>query len=115
MNKGLIISIFAAIVIIGGAIFFTQNKDEGNEATTSETTLTKISSSDLTAADGKNGAKCWVAIDGTVYEIEQGFKWTDGEHTESAEAYCGADLSNVIDRAPHGRSKLSQLEKVGTL
>lgn len=114
MNKSIIISIIAGIAIIGGAVFYTQTKND-NQETNTTVALSKVSSQELADANGKDGKDCWVAIDGTVYEIEQGFKWSDGEHTESAEAYCGADLSDVIDRAPHGRSKLSQLKKVGAL
>jgi predicted heme/steroid binding protein len=70
---------------------------------------------ELAAFDGKDGHKCYVAVDGYVYEIEQGRLWKNGEHvTSHGQAICGKDLSNVIGKSPHGRHKLTQLPRVGT-
>ena len=106
MNKKILFS----VVIIGSAVIIQSSRQK-------ETTqqLDTITATALQNADGKDGRNCWLAVDGVVYEIEQGYKWNDGEHTESSSAYCGADMSAVIDSAPHGRTKLSQLKKVGTL
>lgn len=82
------------------------------------TNLTNFTSSELSAFDGKNGNKCYVAVDGSVYEISGTPFWMDGEHIKSdGQAFCGNDLSNVIDQAPHGRSVLTSsfLTKVGSL
>jgi predicted heme/steroid binding protein len=65
--------------------------------------------------DGKDGHKCYVAVKGVVYEIADKGQWQNGEHTPSnGLAYCGADLSDAIDKSPHGSSKLEELPVVGT-
>lgn len=75
-----------------------------------------VTMAQLTAADGKKGHKCYVAVDGTVYEIIDSAFWKDGQHTPSGGlAYCGADLSKVIDQAPHGRNILKILPTIGPL
>jgi predicted heme/steroid binding protein len=107
-TKLVVISIVLAGGVVAAAIAL-----RGGDSNEGET-LSAISEQQLKDADGKDGRACWLAIDGVVYEIEQGFKWSEGEHTESSDAYCGADMSAVIDQAPHGRTKLDQLKKVGT-
>lgn len=75
-----------------------------------------VSKSQLAKADGKSGRDCYVAIDGTVYQIKDFSLWQDGKHVSSnGLAYCGADLSKVIDKAPHGRKVLDLLIKIGPL
>ena len=71
---------------------------------------------ELGTYDGKNGHDCYVAIDKKVYEIEQGRMWNNGQHDPSeGQAMCGKDLSDTIDKSPHGRSKLTELRVVGSL
>ncbi len=94
--------------MVGGALLYKLSQNEQSHEAI-------ITQEQLHLADGKDGRDCWLAVDGVVYEIDQGYKWLDGEHTESSLAYCGADMSSVIDQAPHGRTKLSQLKKIGSL
>lgn len=82
----------------------------------SSTPSVSFSAEQVKQADGKNGNPCYVLLDGTVYEIKQGNKWKDGEHTTSeGQAYCGMDATDVIKKSPHGKSVLSLLTKVGKL
>ena len=75
-----------------------------------------VTQDELTAANGQNGAKCYVAIDGVVYQISGFALWADGLHSSSGgRARCGRDLSDVIDDAPHGRSKVPLLKEIGKL
>ena len=75
-----------------------------------------VTAAELAKNDGKNGNKCYVAVDGTVYLIEGKTLWQDGQHLPSnGQAMCGKDLTAVIEKSPHGRSKLPLLTVVGTL
>jgi predicted heme/steroid binding protein len=71
---------------------------------------------ELAAFDGRNGNQCYVAVDKTVYLIEGKALWQDGKHAPSnGQAMCGKDLTAVIEKSPHGRSKLQLLTVVGQL
>jgi predicted heme/steroid binding protein len=75
-----------------------------------------ITVSQLNTQNGKEGNKCYVAVDNVVYQVIQGRLWNNGVHDSSnMQAYCGRDLSGFIDKAPHGRDKLKELYIVGTL
>ncbi len=103
-------SIVGVLIVLGAAVYTSQSSK-----TDSISSIT-LSASDLATHNGKDGAKCYVAIDTTVYEINQGKKWKDGEHIPSeGQAYCGQDLSDVIGKSPHGKSILEILTKVGNL
>jgi predicted heme/steroid binding protein len=109
-NKKIIVtlgSVLVAVFFLVGATILSKKS----------TTIQKtISQNELAAADGKGAHDCYVAVDGTVYKIFTSPLWVAGQHTTSqGMAYCGTDMSAVIDKAPHGRSKLAQLQKVGTL
>lgn len=70
----------------------------------------------IKAANGKDSNPCYVALEGVAYEIKQGNKWRNGEHTTSeGQAYCGMDATDIIKKSPHGKSVLSLLTKVGTV
>ena len=97
--------------MITGAVLL---KNRHPEASTAQTQLQTITAQQLSANDGKGNNKCYVALDGKVYEIKEGKLWQNGQHiTSEGKAYCGADLSKVIDKAPHGRTKLETLTVVG--
>lgn len=121
MNKKhliiIVISIFAGIGIVLGALIFTSSKDNNTETFKDTSTAQKvITKSELARANGKDGADCYVAVDNIVYLIEDFSLWSNGSHKSSdGQAYCGADMTKVIDQAPHGRSKLDLLVKVGTV
>lgn len=105
----IIVSILIGIGIVAVAFVLTGNK-------TSNTPALSISTQQLKDASGKDGKPCYVALDGIVYEIKQGNKWKEGEHTTSeGQAYCGMDGTDVIKKSPHGKSILSLLTKIGTL
>ncbi|HSX29422.1 MAG TPA: hypothetical protein VLE73_02585 [Candidatus Saccharimonadales bacterium] len=111
-NKGLLISIVVAVLVVAGA-FILKSVLAARAQHNGKGTFTIAQ---LSAYDGKNGHACYVAVDGTVYKIDQGRLWQNGEHTSSeGKASCGRDLSQAIKQSPHGKSKLSTLEVVGTL
>jgi predicted heme/steroid binding protein len=100
-------SILVSVLILVSAVMLSKK---------SPMTQRSISQGELANADGRGTHDCYVAVDGTVYKLFSSPLWVQGQHTSSeGKAYCGADMSAVIDKAPHGRSKLAQLEKIGKL
>lgn len=77
---------------------------------------TTITLKELTGKNGLDGAECWVAVDGTVYNMAGIPEWQGGKHIPSeGKASCGRDLSDVIGQSPHGKSVLNELPVMGTL
>lgn len=75
-----------------------------------------ITLADLSRADGLDGRRCWVAIDGVVYDASDNKQWQNGKHTPSnGLASCGKDLSEVIGQSPHGKDVLRELVILGDL
>lgn len=97
----------------------TTTTQQTNSATSTQpatTTPSGITLEQVASHDGKSGNTCWVAVDGTVYEISGFVQWVDGLHTPSGgRARCGKDLSTVINQSPHGRRVLQLLTVVGKL
>lgn len=111
-NKTIIISIAIGAAIIAGAFFLSRQGSENSSSNASKS----ITMAELSQANGKNGQPCYVAVDGKVYEVKQGKKWKDGEHTTSnGQMECGVDGSELIKSSPHGKSILSVLTQVGSL
>lgn len=107
----LVVSMLMSMGIIGGALAISANRN----SSLGERELSPVSQAELEAATGRDGNKCLVAVDGVVYKIEESAFWQDGQHlTSEGQAYCGADLSDTIGKSPHGKTKLQQLEQVGT-
>ena len=124
MTKNIAICVFISSVlgltIIGGAVYWqlgsADSSGRGTDGFVSEPTNRSYTLQELAKFDGKNGNKCLVAVDDEVYLIEGFDLWKNGQHmTSGGRARCGLDLTEVIDDAPHGRSKLQLLERVGTL
>ena len=114
-NLPLIGSIVFAGCLIGMAVYLRQGAYE-NRTGMSSVASKKFTAQELATFDGQKGRACYVAVDGKVYEIEQGRLWSKGQHTPSAgQAHCGKDLSDAIGKSPHGKSKLTALESVGSL
>jgi predicted heme/steroid binding protein len=116
MNKKQVIALVASciisLLIVGTALLIAHSR----QALSAPIRQHPVHKAELLAADGKHGHECLVAVDGIVYKIEGFSLWQNGVHTSSKGlAYCGADLSKVIDKAPHGRSILRLLITVGPL
>jgi predicted heme/steroid binding protein len=134
MNNKLLLAILGTI-LVGGLIFgiytvsnsstatdtsqqSAQDATENTPATSSSPSATSasITTSELAKNTGKNGADCWVAVNGKVYDVTGQKDWVNGSHTPSnGQAQCGQDESAVIGSSPHGSSVLSSLPVVGTL
>jgi predicted heme/steroid binding protein len=113
-------SIVAAFVYVNrpGAAVGTVSSGAGATAAAPKPTATGavVTLAALAQHDGQDGRQCYVAVDGTVYLIENSGLWVGGRHVPSGgRATCGRDLTTVIDQSPHGRSKLLLLTVVGKL
>jgi predicted heme/steroid binding protein len=104
------------LLLIGGAALAAQLQGKDKAVQPAVVEQRPVSKAELAKADGKSGHDCLVAVDGTVYRIEGFSQWSNGQHTSSrGEAYCGADMSEVITKSPHGKQVLDKLIKVGPL
>lgn len=66
----------------------------------------------LAEFDGRDGRPAYVAVDGIVYDVTNISAWKDGTHHGN---HAGQDLSEAIKHAPHEKSVLAKLTKVGKL
>lgn len=119
-----LMSIFAILAVSTG--FFNQFNENSSDIYRQQQTQKSdqqtlpqkntITTEQLAVQNGKNGKSCWIAVNGTVYDVTDNPEWVDGEHVPSrGQASCGRDLSNVIGQSPHGTSVLGELTKVGEL
>lgn len=129
MNKSriIIIVILVAVIVAGAVIGFllllnpkkSETIQQGQRTSSSSESSNQhvgISLEEVAKHTGKDGNSCWVAVDGTVYEISGFVLWVEGEHKPSGgRAKCGKDLSEVIKQSPHGKSKLKLLKEIGPL
>lgn len=112
------IVVLISSLLIGASIMAVNYamKTKSETPTQRSTIMTVISPSSLATHDGKDGRACYVAVDGTVYEIKDSAYWQNGSHSPSnGQAYCGADMSNAINQSPHGRGVLERFTVIGTL
>jgi predicted heme/steroid binding protein len=105
-----------AVPTASGAAGATAAPPAVSRASTPAAAKPTVTRATLAQNDGQAGHKCYVAVDGNVYLIENLPLWAGGRHIPSnGRATCGQDLTTVIDQSPHGRSKLLLLTEVGRL
>jgi predicted heme/steroid binding protein len=63
--------------------------------------------------DGKEGHPAYVAFNNKIYDVSRSSFWKDGKHFGKHSA--GADLTGMLDQAPHGDEKLQVLDQIGKL
>jgi predicted heme/steroid binding protein len=121
MKKPLMI-IIALVVVAGiGVVGYKliTKKDlssfVGTDNSSSQTSSDKvITSEELAENNGKNGASCWVAVNGKVYDMTGVDGWEDGEHKASdGQTTCGQDETDSIGESPHGAGVLSNYPVIG--
>lgn len=75
-----------------------------------------VTASELAKNNGQNGSACWIAVNGTVYDVTGNAAFGDGTHKPySSQVQCGQDESAAIGKSPHGESVLSKLPVIGPL
>jgi predicted heme/steroid binding protein/uncharacterized membrane protein len=62
--------------------------------------------------DGREDARAYVAVEGTVYDVTASRLWKQGKHMRHL---AGADMTAAIRQAPHGQDKLAGMPVVGRL
>lgn len=67
---------------------------------------------ELSTFDGKEGRRCYVALDGAIYDLTDSRLWKNGKHTRHL---AGGDMTGFIGQAPHGKDKLDGFARVGVL
>lgn len=66
----------------------------------------------LAKYDGQDGNPAYIAIEGVVYDVSDVRQWQGGKHNGFT---AGKDLTEQMQSAPHGFSKLNGLTAVGVL
>jgi predicted heme/steroid binding protein len=119
MSKKLKIIITCISAAISALLVFaawTMSRPQPTSVQSVDTVQRTITRAELTAADGEDGRSCYVGLEGEVYEIKNSIYWKQGQHVPSeGQAYCGRDLTDVINKSPHGKTILSRMTKIGTL
>ena len=72
-----------------------------------------ISLEELEKNEGSQGKPAFVAVNGEVYDLSASPVWKNGEHM--GEHHAGCDLTEALERAPHGIEMLERYQKVGEL
>jgi predicted heme/steroid binding protein/uncharacterized membrane protein len=75
--------------------------------------MSTISREELQKNDGKEGNPAFVAVNGEVYDFSASPVWKDGEHM--GEHHAGCDLTEYLERAPHGMEAIERYRKIGEL
>jgi predicted heme/steroid binding protein len=65
----------------------------------------------LSGFDGREGRSAYIAYRGEVYDVSSLKLWKGGSHMNH---HSGTDLTDSIDRAPHGDEKVENLPVVGS-
>ncbi|MGE5371986.1 MAG: cytochrome b5 domain-containing protein [Solirubrobacterales bacterium] len=68
--------------------------------------------SELKKYDGRQGRKAYVAVNGYIYDVTDEPLWRNGFHEGHR---AGTDLTNLMNRSPHGTVILEDYPVVGKL
>ena len=69
-----------------------------------------LTSDELAAYNGKDGMPAYVAYEGVIYDVSGIPQWATGIHGGNM---AGTDITEKLNSASHGTSKLSSLTVVG--
>ncbi|MDO5698645.1 MAG: cytochrome b5 domain-containing protein [Dermatophilus congolensis] len=72
----------------------------------------RVTPTQLREADCVDGHKCWIAVNGVVYDIAGSSKWNSGQHYGVT---AGTDATEQFVDSGHAAAKLNDLPVVGTL
>ncbi len=63
--------------------------------------------------DGREGRRAYVACYGKVYDVTDSFLWKEGKHQVTH--FAGKDLTEELEKAPHGVDLLEKFPLIGRL
>jgi predicted heme/steroid binding protein len=72
-----------------------------------------ITREELLRCDGKGGAPAFVGYKRRIYDVTRSFHWKSGRH-HAMHSAC-ADLTSMLDQAPHGDDLLERFPVEGIL
>jgi len=68
---------------------------------------------ELSAFDGMNGNKAYIAVDGNIYDVTKITQWLGGKHNGY---FAGKDFTTEIKTiSPHGLTPIKSLTPIGTI
>lgn len=116
--KKVLISGLLFLAVLAGGCSSTGTATKTDSTSNSNASVEEVSNKEFTLDelkkyDGKNGNKAYVAVDGVVYDVTNVDAWKNGEHKNGITA--GNDLSEEINKSPHGKDVLEELPVVGKL
>lgn len=103
----MVLSALFVITVIGPRLK-AKKKEAAPSSTGGDLTL-----ENLVSYDGKEGRPAYFAFEGKVYDATQSHLWKQGLHMGRHNA--GADLTEALKLAPHGREKVTTMSLVGEL
>ncbi len=101
-----------AVVLIIALAFAACAKDNVAPATQTETVAEQLSLTldELKTYNGKDGMPAYVAYEGVIYDVSDIPQWATGIHGGNM---AGSDITEKLNSASHGTSKLGGLTIVG--
>lgn len=108
MRKQYIIILILVAILAITACTPKERADDGSDSAEP----LNLTLEELSAFNGEDGQPAYVAVDGIIYDVSDVPAWTGGTHNGNM---AGQDLSEAINDAPHGDSKLNGLPIVGKL
>ena len=100
------LTVFISIALVG---FVTVT---ALPALAQETKNRTFTSKELLLYDGRNGRPAYVAVEGKVYDVSKSRFWENGHHEIH---HSGLDLTDELQRAPHGKEVLQNMPEIGVL
>ncbi len=93
-------------------VFSFTSMSFAKDETASVDTLPGMTITELANFDGQNGRKAYIAVDSVIYDVTDVKAWKGGKHKGNK---AGNDVTAKIAKAPHQKSTLKKLNKVGKL
>ena len=75
--------------------------------------MREFSLKELKKFSGKDKNKAYIAYDGQIYDVTGSFLWKGGKHQVTH--FAGRDLTEELDKAPHGVEFLKRFPVIGKL